>query len=176
MCVQLIVTVARAVQSLVVTGIHSAFSMVTFVCYCINTVYSINRYGHFRYSLKLSFAVLVFLIIFIVSNFLSLALKVIQNTSSSLKISHRFDFDMPPGVAIVVCIYECNQMRKGVNANKRVMKRSLIGSLIGPLADLFGFHSSYEIERRQRKYRLRNAREIRKCFENWQTTNSKGTT
>ena len=72
--------------------------------------------------------------------------------------------------AIGVCIHEWSKIQY---VNKGVVKRSLIGSstwVIGP-ADLSGFHSIYKIGRRQRKYRLSNAHEIRKYFGNYQTTN-----
>ena len=69
-------------------------------------------------------------------------------------------------------IYEYSKIQY---VNKGIIKRSVIASSrreIGPRADLSGFQSSYEIGRRQRKYRFSNAREIRKCFGNYQTTNS----
>ena len=74
--------------------------------------------------------------------------------------------------AIGVCIHEWSKIQY---VNKGVVRRSLIGSstwVIGPLADLSGFHSIYEIDWRQRKYRLSNAHEIRKYFGNYQITNS----
>ena len=108
------------------------------------------------------------------SNFPSLALKIIANTSSSLEFSQRFNSDMILEAAIDVCV--CIHIWSKIqNVNKGVVKRSLIGSstwVFGPLADLSGFHSSYEIVRRHRKYRLSNAHEICKYFGNKQTTNS----
>ena len=104
--------------------------------------------------------------IIFLSNFLSLALKIIANTSSSLEFSQRFDSNMILEAAIGVCIREWSKIQY---VNKGIVKRSQIGSstwVIGPLADLSGFHSNYEIGRRQRKYRLCNAHEIRKCFGN----------
>ena len=67
--------------------------------------------------------------------------------------------------AIGMCIHEWSKIQY---VNKGV-KRYMIGSstwLIGPLADLSGFHSSYEIGRRKRKEQLSNAQEIRKHFGN----------
>ena len=103
---------------------------------------------------------------FFLSNFQSLAQKIIANTSSSLEFSQRFNSDTVVEAAIGVCIHEFSKTQY---VNKDVVKRSLIGSprrVIGPLADVSGFHSIYEIGRRQRKYRLCNAHEIRKYFGN----------
>ena len=49
--------------------------------------------------------------------------------------------------------------------NYRVSNSSHVSDTTGPLADLSGFHSSYEVGRRQRKYQLSNARESRKFLE-----------
>ena len=106
------------------------------------------------------------------SNFPFLAQKIIANTSSSLEFSQRFNSDVILEAVIGVCIHEWSKIQY---VNKGVVKRSLIGSstwVIGPLANLSGFHSIYEIGKRQRKYRLSNAHEIRKYFGNKQTTNS----
>ena len=99
--------------------------------------------------------------------FPSLALKIIANTSLPLEFGQRFNSDMIMEAAIIsVWIHEWGKIQY---VNKGVVKRSLIGSsrwVIGPLADLSGFHSRYEIDRRQRKYRPSNAHEIRKCYGN----------
>ena len=82
------------------------------------------------------------------------------------KFGPRLHSDMPLEAAIVVCIYEWSKIQ---NVNKGDVERSLTGSwicVIGPMADLYGFLSINEIATRQRKYRLSNAREIRKYFGN----------
>ena len=85
-----IVTVACGIQSLIVIGTHSTFSRVSnidvLVYQYILLMYSINLCGHFYYSLKLSLNK---------SNFLSLALKIIANASSSQKFDERSDSDIP---------------------------------------------------------------------------------
>ena len=78
--VHAIVTVARAVQNLKVIGIHSAFSRISSECYYINLY--INSCCHFCYSVKYICA--VFMYLFFLSNFPSLAQKIIAKTSSSL--------------------------------------------------------------------------------------------
>ena len=103
---------------------------------------------------------------FFLSNFQSLAQKIIANTSSSPEFSQRFNSDTIVEATIRVCVHKWSKIQC---VNKGVVKRSLIGSprrVIGPLPDLSGFHSIYEIGRRQRKYRLSNALEIRKYFGN----------
>ena len=68
--------------------------------------------------------------------------------------------------AIGVCTEELSKIQY---VKKGFVKRSQIGSStweIGPLAELSGFHSIYEMGRRQRKYRLSNDHEIRKYFGN----------
>ena len=107
----------------------------------------------------------VFMYLIFLSNFPSLAQKIIANTAS-LELGQRFDSDVILEAAIGVCIHEWSKIQ---HVNKGVVKRSLIGSstwVIGPLADLSGFHSIYEIGRRQQKYRPSNAHEIRKYFGN----------
>ena len=139
-----IVTDTRAVQSLVVIGIH--WQSVTIL------IYNINSCCHFCHSLKLICAFLC--ISFFLSNFLVLALKIIANTSLSLEFGQRFNSDMILEAAIGVCIHEWSKIQY---VNKAVVKRSLIGSstwIIGPLADFSGFHCSYEMGRRPRKYWL----------------------
>ena len=87
-----IVTVARAIQSMVVMGIHSAFSRkyrcVSILIYTIKLlINSINSCGHFCHSLKSSFAVFIFLVNKI--NFTSHSLKIIANAPSSQKFGQR---------------------------------------------------------------------------------------
>ena len=94
-----------------------------------------------------------------------LAQKIIANTSSSIEFCQRCNSNMILEAAIAVCIDEWSKIQY---VNKGV-KRSLFGSstwVIGPLADLSSFYSFNEIGRRQRKYRLSNAHEIRKYFGN----------
>ena len=76
------------------------------------------------------------------------------------------------GAAIGVCIHGWCKIQY---VNKGIVEGSPIGSLtsvIGPLVDLSGFHSSYEIGRRLQKYRQSNAHKIRKCFYKLATTNT----
>ena len=76
------------------------------------------------------------------SNFPLLALKIIANTSSSLEFrqrQHRHDAGGSHW-----CVYS-GMVQNTIYVSKGVVKRSLIGSstrVIGPLADLSGFHSS----------------------------------
>ena len=49
--------------------------------------------------------------------------------------------------------------------NYRVSNSSHVSDSTGPLADLSGFHSSYEVGRKQRKCQLSNARDSRKFLE-----------
>ena len=134
-------------------------------------IYSINSCRHFYHSLKVICA--VFMYYFFLSNFPSLALKIIANTSLSPEFGQRFDSDMILKAAIgvyvcvcvcvCVCIYEWNKIQY---VNKGVVKPSLIGSsrrVIGPLAELSAFLCSYEIGRRQLKCGLTRAL-LRFCF------------
>ena len=59
------------------------------------------------------------------SNFLSPALKIIPNTSSSLEFGQRFNSDMMLEAAIGVCFHEWSKIQY---VYKGVVKRSLIGS------------------------------------------------
>ena len=62
---------------------------------------------------------------FFLSNFPTLAQKIIANTSSSLELGQRFDSDLILEAAIGVCIHE---WRKIKYVNKGVVKRSPISS------------------------------------------------
>ena len=59
------------------------------------------------------------------SNFPSLAQKIIANTSLSLEFGQRFNSDMILEAAIVACMHEWNKIQY---VNKGVVTRSLIGS------------------------------------------------
>ena len=86
--------------------------------------------------------------ILFLSNFPLLALKINANSSSSLEFGQHFNSNLILGAAIGVCIHGWCKIQY---VNKGIVEGSLIGSLtsvIGPLVDLSGFHSSYEIGRR----------------------------
>ena len=128
-------------------------------------VYSINSYGNFRHSLKLiTFAVFVSLIFLNKINFPSHALEIIPNTSS-LNLGQRFDWDMSPEAAIVVCIYEWSKIQ-----NVQLWRCQPISDWCLEMSDWPSRGFVCFLQRPTATKIPANAREIRKCFGNKQTT------